>query len=42
MRNNTPCVYAIGFRRSTMLESIYNGHSIASDPQRDLDLQQGG
>ena len=27
-----PCVYAIGFRRSTMLEYIYNGHSIAYDP----------
>ena len=32
--NNTPCVYA---------KSIYNGHSIAYDPQRDLDNnQQGG
>ena len=30
-----PCVYAIGFRRSTMLEYIYNGHSIAYDRKRD-------
>ena len=32
IENNTHCVYAIGFRRSTMLEYIYNGHSIAYDP----------
>ena len=32
LKNNTHCVYAIGFRRTTMLEYIYNGHSIAYDP----------
>ena len=32
IENNTPCVYAIDFRRSTMLAYIYNGHSIAYDP----------
>ena len=32
IENNTPCVYAIGFKRTTMLEYIYNGHSIAYDP----------
>ena len=31
IENNTPCVYAIGFKRSPMLEYIYNGHSIAYD-----------
>ena len=30
--NGSSCVYAIGFRRSTMLAYIYNGHSIAYDP----------
>ena len=28
IENNTLCVYAIGFRRSPMLEYMYNGHSI--------------
>ena len=32
LKNNTHCVYAIGFKRTTMLEYIYNGHSIAYDP----------
>ena len=32
IENNTPCVYAIDFRRSTMLAYIYHGHSIAYDP----------
>ena len=32
IENNTPCVYAIDFRRSTMLAYIYDGHSIAYDP----------
>ena len=32
IENNTPCVYAIGFRRTTMLAYIYHGHSIAYDP----------
>ena len=30
--NNTHYVYAISFKRSTMLEYIYNQHSIAYDP----------
>ena len=32
IENNTPCVYAIGFRRSSMLEYIYHRHSIVYDP----------
>ena len=31
-KNNTHCVYAIVFKRTTMLEYIYDGHSIAYDP----------
>ena len=32
IENNTLCVYAIDFRRSTMLAYIYHGHRIAYDP----------
>ena len=32
IENNTPCVYAIGFKRTTMLEYIYHGHRMAYDP----------
>ena len=32
IENNTPCVYAICFKRSTMLAYIYHGHSMAYDP----------
>ena len=32
IENNTPCVYAIGFKRTTMLAYIYHGHSMAYDP----------
>ena len=40
IENNTPCVYAIDFRRSTMLAYIYHGHSIAYDPIYDRLQQQ--
>ena len=32
IENNTLCVYAIGFKRSTMLAFIYHRHSMAYDP----------
>ena len=39
-RRTTPCVYAIDFRRTTMLAYIYHGHSIAYDPIYDRLQQQ--